>query len=98
MAIRRSLMDVIDRGLDPKIPHSSLDKKGMLILNHAKASPILEKEDVKTEVLVDEVSSDSTLKEEKKEETKIVPVVVQPKPVVKQEIPKKSPDKPVKPV
>lgn len=41
MAIRRPLIDVIDRGLDPKLPHTKTGKNGVLIVPTSLSSPII---------------------------------------------------------
>jgi hypothetical protein len=53
MAVRRSLIDVIDRGMDPRVAHSKLDKQGVLIAGRAAELPVLP-EKVKEVVIKDE--------------------------------------------
>ena len=53
MAIRRSLIDVIDRGMDPKVAHKKLDKQGKLLVHQEGQAPVLANE-TKLNVLVDD--------------------------------------------
>ena len=78
MAVRRSLIDVIDRGMDPRVAHSKLDKHGVLIGGRGAEVPVLPEKvketvikDEKKEVLTEntEVSVDE---KDKKDETKPV--------------------------
>lgn len=54
MAIRRPLIDMIDRGLDPKVAHKTLDKRGMLISSSTNTAPVIAAEDVKENLLTNE--------------------------------------------
>lgn len=94
MAIRRPFINVVDRGLDPRVAHSKLDKKGNLLVQHGKAAPVLPQA-IKEEIIVDdkkEVITES-IDEVKPEEKDSKPATN--KPEVKAE-PKKT-DKTPKP-
>lgn len=57
MAVRRPMIDMIDRGADPKIAHKKLDKRGNLIVSSQPivSAPVLStKEDVKENLLTNE--------------------------------------------
>ena len=104
MAIRRPLMDVIDNGLDPRVAHSKLDKKGMLIGPVVHAAPVLAVENVKENLLTGEkkeVLTEGEGAEGEKPEAKLVAPAVKPvvpaKPEAKQPEVTKS-DKTPKPV
>jgi hypothetical protein len=47
MAIRRPLIDAIERGMNPGSPHTKLDKKGSLIVSEASPGPVLAAESIK---------------------------------------------------
>jgi hypothetical protein len=52
MAVRKTLIDVIDRGLNPGEAHTKLDKKGRLIDARAEVSaPVIAKPEVTKEIL-----------------------------------------------
>jgi hypothetical protein len=77
MAVRRSLIDVIDRGMDPRVAHSKLDKQGVLIAGRGAELPVLP-EKVKEVVIKDEgkevltENTEVSADEKKKDETKPV--------------------------
>lgn len=98
MAVRRPLIGLLDRGADPKIPHTKFDKKGNLVVasQPAVSAPVIaQKPEVKENLLKSETSP-NLLTEETNESSE---VEKDKKPMEKPKVdPKKPTDKTPKPV
>lgn len=88
MAVRKTLIDVIDRGLNPHEAHNKLDKQGRLIDSRAvSAPPVIAAEAKKEPLVAAPLKEESTVITETSEDAKDKVEKAEVKPEVKPAVP-----------